>query len=207
MSLRFDIRVGLGVVAICGTLNGCCGGDDDDGDTTTTFFVTSDTRGNGDLGGLDGADQRCNDLAKGAKLKGHVFHAYLSTSGVNANRRIGDRKWQNKHGDVIAESLAALHDGSLVGSPTKFVTEKGNPVPSEEHAILTGSMPDGTVKADKTCGDWASTTGKGQVGHSDGEGPNMNTNPPFNSWNSAAEVNCADMKNGGSGRIYCFASD
>jgi len=46
-----------------------------------TFFVTSVGGGNGaSLGGLDGADKHCNELAKAAGSKHDNWHAYLSTT-------------------------------------------------------------------------------------------------------------------------------
>src|ERR1022692_2819130 len=45
-----------------------------------TFFVTSVGSGNGaDLGGLAGADQRCQQLAQAAGAGSHTWLAYLST--------------------------------------------------------------------------------------------------------------------------------
>src|SRR5215207_3926229 len=58
-----------------------------------TFFVTSAGSGKGaDLGGLEGADQRCQSLAQAAGAGGKTWRAYLSTQGtgaVNARDRIG----------------------------------------------------------------------------------------------------------------------
>ena len=75
---------------------------------------------------------------------------------------------------------------------------------------MTGSAADGTLLAGFTCGDWtsAATTAFGQVGHSDGLGPNGDTSGALPSWNSAhANQNCANTApRGGAGRIYCFAA-
>ena len=44
-----------------------------------SFFVTSTGSGKGaDLGGLAGADQRCQQLAQAAGSNGKTWHAYLS---------------------------------------------------------------------------------------------------------------------------------
>jgi hypothetical protein len=84
----------------------------------------------------------------------------------------------------------------------------GSPSPVE-HDIMTGSMADGTLLAGFTCADWTSdsSTTFGQVGHSDGLGPNGDTSGALSSWNSAhANQNCANTApRGGAGRIYCFA--
>ena len=51
--------------------------------------------------------------------------------------------------------------------------------------------------------------GAAQVGHSDGLGPNASTSGTLSSWNSAhANESCANTApRGGSGRIYCFATN
>ena len=51
-----------------------------------TFFVTSTGVGKGaDLGGIDGADQHCQALAKAAGLGDRTWRAYLSTQGTALN--------------------------------------------------------------------------------------------------------------------------
>ena len=62
-----------------------------------SFFVTSTGPGKGaDLGGLAGADARCQQLAQAAGAGAKTWHAYLSTqaangqAGVNARDRIGN---------------------------------------------------------------------------------------------------------------------
>ena len=50
-----------------------------------TFFVTSVGSGKGgDLGGLEGADRHCQQLAQGAGAGSKTWRAYLSGSGANA---------------------------------------------------------------------------------------------------------------------------
>ena len=100
-----------------------------------------------------------------------------------------------------------------------FIDEKGQPINGQwvgspspvEHDIMTGSAADGTLLAGLTCGDWTSdsTTTQGQVGHSDGLGPNGDTSGALSSWNSAhTNANCANTApRGGAGRIYCFAGN
>src|SRR6266849_2652297 len=75
-----------------------------------TFFVTSTGSGKGaDLGGLAGADQRCQTLAQAVGAGAKTWHAYLSTqasgggAAVNARDRIGPGPWQNAKGAVIAK--------------------------------------------------------------------------------------------------------
>lgn len=185
----------------------------------TTFFVTSDTSKTGNLGGLTAADKRCQDLATKAGIGDHTFHAYLSTENpvVNAKDRIGTGPWVNSNGVTLAASVAELHSAKVVGNPDLFIDENkmkihgqwdGGPV---EHDVLTGSKADGTVQTGVTCKDWTSAAqgDKGQVGHSDGMGPNKATTGTYSSWNSAhASGSCSDTAQaGGAGRLYCFAID
>jgi hypothetical protein len=152
-----------------------------------------------------------------AGIGDHTFHAYLSTSTVNAKDRIGMGPWVNSAGVTVAENLAALHGGTLAGNPDLFIDENKMKIHGQwdggptEHDILTGSKADGTVQTGVTCQDWTSdvTNDKGQVGHSDGMGQGKTMVPPANSWNSAhASGSCADTSlSGGAGRLYCFAID
>ena len=51
-----------------------------------TFFVTSSTpTGTGNLGGLEGADRICQNLATAAGAGNHTWHAYLSTQAQPEN--------------------------------------------------------------------------------------------------------------------------
>jgi hypothetical protein len=191
----------------------------DSGATTTTldpmglsFFVTSVGSGDagGDLGGLEGADATCQSLAEAVGEGARTWQAYLSTSTVDARDRIGSGPWYNAAGDMIAADVDALHTNGLSnGDPQHALDENGNPVPGEEHDILTGSQEDGTLLPDATCDDWTSSSGGDQarVGHSD-----IPMNPMFSpSWNSAHTTpGCGPEQLdqvGGAGRLYCFAID
>jgi hypothetical protein len=191
---------------------------------TMTFFVTSNTSKTGNLGGLAGADKRCDDLAKAAGSTGKTWVAYLSVekagpggTAINAKDRIGAGPWYNAKGVLVAANLADLH--ARKGDYKVFIDENGksingqwigSPTPNE-HDILTGSKPDGTVYAGKTCVDWTSTDpapgASAWVGHADGLGPMQDTTGGKDSWNSAHENGgCNDTApRGGAGRLYCFA--
>jgi hypothetical protein len=208
-----------------GGSGGAAGSDDDDAGMKAemSFFVTSDTSKTGNLGGLKGADERCNRLAKdaGSDLK---FAAYLSSEkneagedkAVNARDRIGKGPWYNAKGVLLAKDVDALH-ALPSGNADLFLTEKGGKVNGQwegsptpvEHDILTGSDADGKLMADKTCDSWTSegTDKVARVGHSDGLGPMRNPDPPYNSWNSSHDnMDCSDTApRGGAGRVYCFA--
>lgn len=191
-----------------------------------TFFVTSHGIGNGgNLGGLAGADNWCQELAQAAGSGSKTWHAYLSTQeadgkpAVDAKDRIGKGPWQNAKGEVIAKDVADLHGSNNLTKQTAL-SEKGEVINGRgdkpnRHDILTGSQPDGTAfpsAEDRTCKNWTSSTqGSAMLGHSDRMG--LNDEPPAKSWNSShpsrgPDGGCSqnDLKStGGDGLLYCFA--
>jgi hypothetical protein len=99
-----------------------------------SFFVTSVGVGKGaDLGGLDGADKHCQQLAQAAGAGGRTWRAYLSTQtaggqpAVNARDRIGTGPWQNAKGTVVAKDIDELHGANNLTKQTAL-TEKGDVV-------------------------------------------------------------------------------
>ena len=71
-----------------------------------SFFVATGFGKGGDLGGINGADARCQTLAMAVGAGNKVWRAYLSTTpaggtpAVNARDRIGKGPWQNFKGEV-----------------------------------------------------------------------------------------------------------
>jgi hypothetical protein len=187
-----------------------------------TFFVTSAGKGNGaDLGGLEGADAQCNELAKAAGSRHTNWHAYLSTTapggdaGVNARDRIGKGPWRNFNGVVIAKNVADLHSDKNKINKQTALTEKGEQVNGRGdavnmHDMLTGSDPQGmysTAGGDTTCGNWTkSGDGSAIVGHHDRMG--LKETRHMKSWNSAHGTRgCGEealKSTGGAGLFYCF---
>jgi hypothetical protein len=191
-----------------------------------TFFITSTGSGNGgNLGGLDGADRHCQQLAQAVGAGNRTWRAYLSTQGqgaVNARDRIGAGPWRNAKGTVVAQSVADLHSDNNKLSKENSLNEKGEMVKGRgdqpnEHDILTGSQPDGTAFAagdDRTCANWTSSgAGAAMVGHHDRQG--LNDQPPAKSWNSShpsrGEGGGCSLQalrgTGGAGLLYCFATN
>ena len=189
-------------------------------DENMSFFVTSEGSGKGgDLGGLEGADAHCTNLAKAAGSKKSDWKAYLSTEadgkrGVSARDRIGTGPWHNAKGTLIAENISELHLYNKTINKDTALDEKGELVNGRGdkpnvHDILTGSMDDGTAyfpdDKDHTCNNWTSSDeGSAQVGHHDRHGGgNL-------SWTSAhGSRGCsvdALTKTGGNGLFYCFAA-
>ena len=90
-----------------------------------SFFVTSDGVGKGaDLGGLDGADRDCQQLAQAAGAGNRTWHAYLSTQAadgkpaVNARDRIGRGPWRNAKGIIVAKDVDELHGANNLTKQT-----------------------------------------------------------------------------------------
>jgi hypothetical protein len=186
-------------------------------DTTMSFFVTSAGPGHGaNLGGLEGADAHCQKLAEAAGISGKTWHAYLSTSEVNAKDRIGKGPWFNAKGQKIADDVASLHSDTNAISKQTALDEKGNMVNGRgdqpnRHDMLTGSKPDGTA-APETCNNWTSDSADGaaMLGHHDRMG--LDESPPAKSWNSshASRGGCSQEAlrgTGGDGLFYCFAAN
>jgi hypothetical protein len=193
--------------------------------TRVSMFVTSATSVTGNLGGIRGADATCQRLATAAGHGNRTWRAYLSVESdpENGNRptdardRIGPGPWFNSLLTPVAGNLAELH--SRRGDAALFLDEHGQRINGQwpgsprpvEHDILTGSTAEGTLMRGMTCGDWTSDSANavGQVGHSDGLGPNADPSGALSSWNSShANQNCANTApRGGAGRFYCFARD
>ena len=83
-----------------------CGGTDtapSQSGSTLSFFVTSATSMTGNLGGLRGADNRCQTLAAAAGAGNKTWRAYLSVERdtdngnrpTDARSRIGTGPWFN----------------------------------------------------------------------------------------------------------------
>ncbi|HEX6692818.1 MAG TPA: hypothetical protein VF110_16890 [Burkholderiales bacterium] len=184
-----------------------------------SFFVTSAGPGKGaDLGGVKGADQHCQALAKAAGAGNKTWRAYLSASpSTNARDRIGKGPWRNAKGEVVAKDLDDLHKNPNITKQTAL-TEKGGVVNGRGdspnmHDILTGSTPEGRAfPADKdmTCGNWTkSGDGSAVVGHHDRQG--LNDSNEAKSWNSShPSRGCSQdalRGTGGNGFFYCFAAN
>ncbi len=192
-------------------------------DPQMSFFIVSSGPGNGaDLGGLAGADGRCQMLARSVGVGNRTWRAYLSATAsggqaaVNARDRIGSGPWYNPRGVQIARDIDDLHSDSNNLTKDTQLNELGQKVNGREdspnrHDILTGSQLDGTAfsgSEDTTCRSWTSSgEGSARVGHHDRTGGGENPS----SWNSShGSRGCSqeDLQgSGGDGLFYCFAID
>jgi hypothetical protein len=191
-----------------------------------TFFVTSAGPGKGaDLGGLEGADQHCRQLAQAAGAGNRTWRAYLSATAaggaaaVNARDRIGQGPWRNAKGAIVAKSVEDLHGPESNLTKQTALTEKGETVNGRGdtpnvHDILTGSQTDGRAfpagDKDTTCGNWTkSGEGSAVVGHHDRMG--LRDDDASKSWNSSHGTRGCGLDalrtTGGAGLLYCFAAN
>ena len=191
-----------------------------------SFFVTSVGTGSigGNVGGLAGADEFCQNLAAAVGAGDKTWHAYLSSSSEDARDRIGTGPWYNARLQEIAADLHALHENGIPrllwgttedsGGEGLVIDENGVLVPLTEHDIVTGSTTEGTLSEGRTCLDWTSASegDVAQVGHSDIAPPGFTIEGvDIQSWNSAhatescTEPGLAELR--GAGRFYCFAID
>jgi len=126
-----------------------------------TIFVTSMAY-DGDLGGLQGADQKCQALADASNsiVPPGEYVALLSTSTVNANSRMPHSIGPviRPDGTLVAGNFAELFRavssesaGNLLGPPN--IDELGVSVVGGY--AWTGSSPQGLMRPE-SCDDWAS---------------------------------------------------
>jgi hypothetical protein len=188
-----------------------------------TFFVTSSGSGKGaDLGGLDGADKRCQELGAAAGAGSKTWHAFLSTNAaapggpVNARDRIGKGPWQNFKGQVVATSVDDLFSDNNKMNGENSLTERGTKVAGfgytpNYHDILTGSTLDGKAfpgNMNLTCNNWSSSTsGAAMLGHVDrtGGADTVYQHSPFSAHQSRDCTPGGLNATGGNGLFYCFA--
>ena len=190
-----------------------------------TFFLTSTSGPDGaNLGGIEGADKHCQDLAAKAGAGGKTWRAYLSTQAeggkpaIDARDRIGKGPWVNTEGQEVAASVDELHSDKNKIDVELARSENGRRIPGRlfvvnQHDILTGSTADGRAlppDKDMTCGNWTKNSeGAAMVGHHDRMG--LRDDAPSKSWNASHPsrgCSAAALKSsGGAGLLYCFAAN
>jgi hypothetical protein len=153
---------------------GAAGAGGSGGSAFKLVFVSSQLY-DGNLGGLVGADAKCQSLASAAGLVG-TFKAWLSDTNTSAASRLTQHSgpYQRVDGVVVADSWSDLTDGALKAPIRK--DEKGNEGPTAGNSLLalqslntgvwTFTKVDGerfTTAADPffkpPCNDWTSTMG------------------------------------------------
>ena len=138
-------------------------------------FVTS-TKFTGNLGGLAGADAKCQSHANAADLGG-VWKAWLSDSTDSAANRLahGTKPYKMLNGQTVADNWADLTDSSI--SASWEINEHGNKIPFDPGGSVsgcswaggmfffpwTGSANSGQPSGNH-CSNWSTSGGTGRVG-------------------------------------------
>lgn len=130
-------------------------------------FVSSLSYAAATMGGVTGADMKCNVAAQAVVLGG-VWKAWLSDGTTNAiDRIVGAGPWYLVDGTTkVFNNRANLATNALDGIST---TEKGKKLPNDVYT-WTGTLTGGT-RSKATCSSWTSDVGLGALGNGrDGDG-------------------------------------
>ncbi len=160
--------------------------------STKTVFVTSNYY-NGDLGGVTGADDKCQAAANSAGLSG-VYKAWISvaTSSPSIAFTQSVVPYVTTRGDRIASNWTDLTDGTLI-----------NPILGDEYGtalvdadVWTNTKADGTISSlIDSCDNFTSSAGgvtnRARVGLA---------SRISSAWTSGATFECVF----GMMRLYCF---
>jgi len=162
----------------------------DAGDANRTLRVfASSALLSGNMGGLAGADLKCQQLATAKGFPG-TFKAWLSVSGTNAIDRItGPGPWYRVDGAIVVASRAALASGTLLTTLDK--DENGATLPAAEDRVWTATVANGSYGS-PDCNGWTSS-GSGADGRV-GEAEHVDQQ-----WTSLTNEACSQVN-----RIYCF---
>lgn len=161
-----------------------------------TIFVTSKGY-NGNLGGLDGADAKCQTLAMTAKLPG-TFLAWLGAPLAPEDRMYhAPTPYVRTDGVMVAKNWADLTDGTLTAPIDR--NELGGMVPmlpgncANYPPVYTNAGPDGSINDPNTsCSDWTTTQGTGAAGQLGPDGVNLGK------WTKSCTIGCDTLA-----PIYC----
>ncbi len=158
------------------------------------MFVTSTNVVPGKLSGVAGADAVCMNRATGAGLPG-TYRAWLSSSTVAANSRVGNGGWVRVDGRPFGRNIATL--GVLANQVVYYpprINELGNDVGPGHVLVATGGNQDGSTFGSQ-CADYTTTTGDLYVGDAiAGSG--------YWAYNQLIPNGCSSLL-----PLYCFRTD
>jgi hypothetical protein len=156
-----------------------------------SVFVTGETF-TGNLGGLDGADEKCQHAATLAGLYG-TYRAWVSDSNGSPSTRFTypNRNYALVNGALVAKDWADLTSGFLRHAID--LTEVGAFVATEQCTVWTDTDENGTLHdAHQECDGWSAV--------STALGPISGNVGSINHWSTGCSGgSCAEMK-----RLYCF---
>jgi hypothetical protein len=171
----------------CGACGRACNFACTGGDCDRLVFVTSQTF-TGALGGLGGADQKCQTAAQAAMKKG-TFKAWLSdaTKGPSTTFVKNPRKYLSTSGAVVANSWTDLTDGTLLSGIS--VTELGGGA-AGDRAWSATSIGGAPAPFAIHCTNWTTEGNSGDTGRAG------NTD---SLWTDDNKAPCGTTR-----RLYCF---
>lgn len=136
----------------------------------------SDAGFGGDLGGLEGADEKCRIAAMTSSdcAGSKKWRAFLSTTTVDAIDRIGPGPWYDRLGRLLANDTSELLNDRPINAdpliindfPNEFGVPNKNPDGTgdvDNHQTLTGSDVDGRLYTQEATGSGGSGSGGGMV--------------------------------------------
>ena len=161
--------------------------------TPKKVFVTS-AMYNGNLGGLSGADAKCQALANAAGLTG-TFKAWLSDSTTSAKDRLTHSAsgYARVDGVIVANDWNDLVSGGL-RNPIQ-IDENGG---SQDSPVLTGTSASGTHTA-HNCNNW--TYAADPYPYNGPDGTLSWVGAVDSSWSNSGYRACYTFS---VGRLYCF---
>jgi len=155
-------------------------------------FVSS-TPSTGNLGGFEGADDTCQDLADAAELDG-IFKAWISTTANIQPHIFPLSRFTHSlgpytlvDGTLVAQDFISLTSG-VISNPID-VDEKGAFVGAD--FVWSSTLPEGRLNGD-TCLNW--TDGSSTSVARDGRTDRANEH-----WSNFGQRDCDELA-----RIYCF---
>lgn len=159
------------------------------------IFISSSSY-NGNLGGLSGADTKCQAAADTAKIGG-TWKAWLSDGSVSASSRLnhGTDPYKLLNGNIVAENWGDLTDGKL---NTNITIDENKSVISGNARTWTNTNLLGEVVGNRNCSNWSAGGGyswftpSGQIGNPYYTDLNW-TNNNYLSCNSVARLYCVEQ--------------
>jgi hypothetical protein len=168
---------------------------------TKTIFVSS-VAYHATLGGLSGADAKCQSLATAAGLSG-TYKAWLSDDTSSAASRLSHSTgpYALVDGTVVAANWAGLTSGTLQNGISK--TESGGSPPqtylfacvTNTTLAWTGTKADGTNLVSSNCSNWNGLSGGAVLGL-----------PAWtnSAWTDECEMPAAAITCEGTAVLYCI---
>jgi Putative metal-binding motif len=181
-----------------------CNPDTPDEQPGKIIFITSQTF-NGNLGGLAGADAKCQQLADAAGLGG-TFKAWLSDSTTDARDRLDHATvpYRLVDGPTVADDFTDLTDGSLDapinrtengtvvnGRPWTGTDSAGEACFQASGGTCNLTAPTGGTIPRLACEDWTTTEGIGEAV--------TGSIATSTAWTSEGDRRCTDNQ-----RLYCI---